>query len=114
MVQSYFKVCREETALVRNFLFPCSLYLDDEFLVTKKLGGTELSFQLSWEHQRIRTVGILAESLTIQLPNRFHLREACIPQHTLDLIETGSKGEEEREQQISGSPRGGIRGQGER
>ena len=87
----------------------CSLYLYDEFVVTKQLGGAQLSLQLSREYQYIPTVGIEAESLAIQLPNRFYLREASTPQLTLDLIKARNKAEEEGGEQIRGGPRERVR-----
>lgn len=87
----------------------CSLYLYDEFVVTKQLGGAQLSLQLSREYQYIPTVGIEAESLAVQLPNRFYLREASTPQLTLDLIKARNKAEEEGGEQIRGGPRERLR-----
>lgn len=46
-----------------RLLVVCSLYLNDEFVVTKQFGGVQLGFQLSREYQNILTMGILAEGL---------------------------------------------------
>lgn len=68
-------------------------HLDDELVFTGQVGLSQLSLGLHGEHQRVFTVGVLAEGLALQLVHRLHLGESCIPQHMLHLVQAE---EEER------------------